>query len=116
MRVAMVLVVADVDADVMQQRRVFQPLALLVLQPVHAARLVEHRHREARKPGPRAARSSCSVRPSSTTLRRHVGIAIGPRDLGAVPVDVVEHQPFAQRQVAERDVLGAQLAQDRCPE
>ena len=33
-----------------------------------------------------------------------VGIAIGLRDLLAVPRDVVEHQPFAQRQIAERDL------------
>ena len=31
----------------------------------------------------------------------------------AVAVDVVEHQAFAQRQIAQRDVLGAELPQQR---
>ena len=42
-----------------------------------------------------------------------VGIAIGLRDLLAVPRDVVEDEAFAQRQVAERDLVGAEPAEDR---
>ena len=36
-----------------------------------------------------------------------VGVAIGLRDFLAVPRDVVEHETFAQRQVAERDLRRA---------
>ena len=35
------------------------------------------------------------------------------RDLPPVAADVVEHQPFAQREIAERQLLGAEPAQDR---
>ena len=38
----------------------------------------------------------------------HVGIAIDPRDVLAVPLDVVEHHALAQRQIAERDFFGAE--------
>ena len=40
--------VADVDADVVQQRAVLEPLALAVAEPVHARRLVEDIERETR--------------------------------------------------------------------
>ena len=43
----------------------------------------------------------------------HVGIAIGLRDLLAMPRDVIEHQPFAQRQIAQRELGRAQAAHDR---
>jgi hypothetical protein len=41
-----------------------------------------------------------------------VGVPIGLRDFLPVPRDVVEHQPFAQRQIAERDLVGSQPPQD----
>ena len=42
-----------------------------------------------------------------------VGVALDGGDVLPVAADVVEDQPFAQRQVAERDLLGAEPAQDR---
>ena len=41
--VLMVAFVADMHADVVQDRRVFQPLALLVGEAVDRARLIEER-------------------------------------------------------------------------
>jgi hypothetical protein len=42
--------------------------------------------------------------------------AIDLRDLLLVAPDVVDDEPFTQRQVAERDVLGVQAAKDRVDE
>ena len=112
-RVPVVLLVADVHADVMQQRRVFEPLALLVGQPVHASCLVEQRQRHLlhlrRVLGPVAA----SLGELDDAALSDVRDAIGPRDFLAVLMDVVEDQPFAQRQIAQRDLLGLQQLQDR---
>ena len=115
-RVLVVPLVADVDADVVQQGRVFEPLALAVGQAVNAARLVEQRRRQPRDLlrvlGPVVA----PLGQLDDAAAADVGIAIGLRDLLAVPRDVVEDQPFAQRQVAERDLGGAEPAEDRVEE
>ena len=42
----------------------------------------------------------------------HVGHGVHPRNLAFVSPDVVEDDPLAQREVAERDVLGAEPLQD----
>ena len=63
-RVLVVALVADVDADVVEQRGVFQPLALAIGEPVNAARLVEERRSRAARPGWRARASSCSAPPA----------------------------------------------------
>jgi hypothetical protein len=43
-RVFVMLLVADVDADVVQNRGVLEPVALPISEPVNRARLVEQRH------------------------------------------------------------------------
>jgi len=47
-RVLVVPLVADVDADVVQDRRVLEPVALAIREAVDGARLVEERYGEAR--------------------------------------------------------------------
>ena len=61
-RVLVVPLVADVHADVVQERGILEPLALAVGQAVDAARLVEERQRQARDLLARARASSCSAR------------------------------------------------------
>ena len=56
--------IADVRADVVQQRRELEPLALAIGQPVDAARLIEDRERQPRDLAARARASSCSARPA----------------------------------------------------
>ena len=112
-RVLVVPLVADVDADVVQDRRVLEPLALAVGEPVHDARLVEQLRRELRHLqrvfGPVVA----PLAEFDDAAPADVGIAIGLRDLLAVPRDVIEDEPFAQRHVAQRDVARAEPADDR---
>ena len=61
-RVLVVALVADVDADVVQERGVLEPFALAVGQAVDGARLIEQRRRRAARPAARAPASSCSAR------------------------------------------------------
>jgi hypothetical protein len=101
-RVLVVALVADVDADIVEQRRIFQPLAVPIRQAVHAARLIEQRHRQTRHLlrvlGPVVA----PLAELDDAATSDVGVAIGLRDLLAVSRDVVEDQALTQRQVAER--------------
>jgi hypothetical protein len=43
-RMFMVTLVADMDADIVKDRRVLEPLALAIRQAVNGARLIEQRH------------------------------------------------------------------------
>ncbi len=87
--------VADVHADVVEQGRVLQPLALPVGQAMHRARLVEQ--------GRRQPRDLLGVlRPVAAALGEldnaptpDVRIPIGLRDLLAMPGDVVEDDALA---------------------
>ena len=83
------------------------------VEPVHRPRLIEERQRE---PHHLLRVFGVVVAPLGQLERAappHVGDAVDLRDVLAVATDVVEHQPFAQRQVAQRDVFGAEPAQDR---
>ena len=112
-RVLVMTLVADVDADVVQQRRVFQPFALAIGQPVDRARLIEERHGETRH-------LVRVVRPVVAALGElddaappYVGIAVGLGDLFAVARDVIEDQALTQRQIAQRELARAETADDR---
>jgi hypothetical protein len=98
--VAVVSFVTDVDARIMQDGRVLEPLALLVGHPVDGPRAVEERERKSpdlvRVIGPVAAPLS----QFDDAAPAHVGIPVGLRDLLAVLGDVVEDQTFAKRQIA----------------
>ena len=106
-RMPVVALVADVHADIVQQRAVFEPLALACRQSVDAARLVEDAQRE---PGdllrvlrPVAAALAQLDDAAATDVR----VAIDLADPRAVAVDVVDDQTFAQREIAERELVGA---------
>ena len=96
--------------------RVLEPLAFAVAEVVERARLIEHRERQPRHlPGvsrlPVAALGELDRRAAA-----NVGIAIDAGDFLAVAMDVVEHETLAERQVAERDLLGPELAHQRIEE
>ena len=113
-RVLVMPLVADVDADVVQQRGVFEPFALAVRQAVNRAGLIEQRQRQPARPAARGRASSCTARRARSrcgAARR--GSDRPARSARGVALDVVEHQPFAQREIAQRDFLGAQPPQNR---
>src|SRR5688572_16329125 len=101
----MVALVADMNADVMQQRAVFQPLAFAVGEAVGAARLVEDAECEPRDLlrvlGPVAA----ALAEFDDAAPADVGVAFDLADARAVAVDVVEDESFAKGEVAQRQVL-----------
>ena len=95
-RVLVVAFVADVRADIMEQRRVLEPFAFAIGQAVDAARLLEQGEREPRDLrgvfGPVVA----SFGQLDDAAAADVRVAIGLCDLLAVSGDVIENQPFAQ--------------------
>jgi hypothetical protein len=112
-RVTVMSLIADVYADVMQQRAVLEPLALFVGQSVDAPRLIEDGERE-------PCDLLCMLRPVAAALAElddapapDVWIALDLANPRAVPVDIVEDQAFAKGKIAEREFLGSEPAKDR---
>jgi hypothetical protein len=94
--VLVVAFVADVHADVVQDRRILQPLAILVGEAVDRPRLIEQRCRQPRN-------LLCMLRPVAAPLGElddaapaNVRIPIGLRDFLPVPRDVIEDDAFTQ--------------------
>src|SRR5579872_5114401 len=111
-RVPVMAFVTDVDADVVKDGGILEPFALAIGQPVNDAGLIEQRRGKA-----------CDLmgvgRPVVAALGQlddaapaDVGIAIRVGDLLPVARHVIEHEPFAQRQVAERQIVGAEPPQN----
>jgi hypothetical protein len=91
-----VLLVTDVNAAVVKNRRVLKPLALAIGETVDATGAVEEKRRE-------LGDVVRVVRPVAAAFGQfhdaappHVGIEIGLRDLLSVLGDVVEDQPLPQ--------------------
>jgi len=110
-RMPVVPFVADVDAGVVQQRSVFEPLAFTVAQSVHRSCLVENGQCQLRN----VARM-CRVVPAplpelDNTAPADVRVTLDLADRRRVAMDVVEDQPFTERQITQRDVVGAQASQ-----
>jgi len=112
-RMLVVALVADVHADVVEQRGVLEPLAFAIGQAVGRARLLEEREREPRDLvrviGPVVA----TLGQLDDAPPADVRVAVGLRDLLPMARDVVQHEAFTERQVAEREVRRAETAHDR---
>ena len=107
----MVPAVADVDADVVKHRRVFQPLALACAQAVDRRGLVEQRQRHPyHLTGMRLA-VVAALGQLDDAAPPHVRVLFHPGDVGPVAVDVVERQPLAQGQVAQGQLARAEQPQ-----
>ena len=111
-RVFVVSFVADVHTQVVQDRGVLQPLALAVRETVNRARVIEESDRQPRHLlrvlGPEVA----ALGQLEDAPPPDIGVAIGLRDLLAVARDVVEDESLAQGQVAQRDLVGAETAEN----
>jgi hypothetical protein len=112
-RVFVVAFIADVDAAVVEDARVFEPFALVIGHAVDASRLVEQHRREARDLLRMFGPVIASFGEFEDAAPADVRIAIGLRDLLAMPRDVVEDEAFAQGQVAQCHVGGAKAAHER---
>jgi hypothetical protein len=108
--------VADVRPDVVEQRAVLEPVAFALAQPVARLQAVEH--------GERKTRDLLGVRREIVAplgqldhaAAPDVGIAIDGANVPGVALDVIEHEPLAQREIAKRDLVGAQALEDRVKE
>ena len=95
-RVFVMALVADMDADVVEDRGVLEPFPLAIGQPVNGARLVEQAGGDSRdllrvfRPVVAALGQLEHAAPAD------VRIAIGLRDFLAVPRDVIEDEAFPQ--------------------
>jgi hypothetical protein len=112
-RVLVVALVRDEDADVVKERRVLEPLTLAIGEGVTAPRLVEERHGD-------PCHLAGVLRPVVAPLGElddapaaDVGVAVCLRNLFAVPRDVVEDESFSQREIAQRDFVGSQPLENR---
>jgi hypothetical protein len=111
--VPVVILVADMDTHVMEQAGIFEPLALLVGLAVKLARLVEDGEGEAGHL-PRMLRGVvAALGEFDNAAPADIRNAFDLPDVGAVLLDVVEHEAFAQCEIAERDRVGVQIAQER---
>jgi len=111
-RVFVVALVADVDADVVQGGRVLEQLPLVIRESMDRARLVEQRDGQAGDMLCMFRREIAPLGELEDASSPHVRVPVGLRDLLPVARDEVEHQSFAQRKIAQRDVLCSKPAQD----
>jgi hypothetical protein len=105
--------VGDVHADVVQDCGVFQPVALAVAKPMHAASLIEQRKSESSHLTRVLWPVVVALGELDHAAAPDVGIALDSRDLFPMSRDVIQKQPLPQREIAERQLFGAQSFEDR---
>ena len=111
-RMLVVARIADVDTQIVHERRELEPLALPIGQAMHGPRLVE----ECQCETCHLLRVRRKIVTSFGELDRaapaDVGDHVHLRDLPAISADVIEDEPFAQREVAQGDFLGPERVED----
>jgi hypothetical protein len=103
-----VALVTNVNADIVKNRRVFQQFPFAVGQAMDCPRLLEQSDRKPRDVLRVFRPEIAALRQLEHTPAADVGIPVGLRNFLPVTRNVVEHQTFAERQIAERNVA--------CPE
>jgi hypothetical protein len=104
---------ADVTANVVHQRRIFQPFALAVRESMHRTRLVEERERQPYYLIGMISVIAAALCEFQRAPAPYIRDAVDLRDLPPVAAHVIEHEPFTQREVAEGQFLGAEAAKNR---
>ena len=104
--------VTDVRADVVKERRKFEPFALLVGETVNVPRLIEDREREPRDLIRVLRQVAAPLGQLDHAPQPHIWVPIRLCDVFPVALDVIEDETFAERQVAQRDFGGVQMPHD----
>ncbi len=112
-RVTVVPLVADVHADVVEQRGVLQPPPLAIAKLVPAPRPVEQSHRERGHVPGMLGRVPAPLPEFDDAAQAHVGVAFQLTDRFRVAPDVIEDQPLAQREVRQRQLARAEPVEQR---
>lgn len=95
-RMPVVPVIADVIADVVQQRAVLEPLAFTVPQTMHPPGLIEDAQRQTRDVPGVIRPIPAAVAQFHDAAAPHVGIPLDFADTRGVAVDVVEDEAFPE--------------------
>jgi len=103
--------VTDVRADIVEQRGEVEPLPLAIGQPMDAARLIEDRQREPRDLVRVLGPVTAALGQLDDAAAPHVRVLPRLGDVLPVALDVIEHQPLAQREVAQGDLGGVEMPQ-----
>ncbi len=111
-RMLVVSRIADMHADVVEQGRVFEPLAFVVGQLVDRPRLIEESQSQLRDLAGVLGPVAASIAELDHAAAPDVRIALDLRDLLPVALNVVENQAFAQGEVAERELVRPERAND----
>jgi hypothetical protein len=106
----MMALVTDMDADVVEQRRVLEPLPFGVAQAVDAAGLVEHGHAQLRDVPGVIRRVSAALGELDHTAAAHVRVAVDLADVPCIALNVIEYEPFAKREIGQGQFLRAEPA------
>ena len=110
-RMLVMAFVADMRADVVQQRCIFQPLAFARSQVMAGLKLIEQLQCQF---GYLLGVIRQIVAPlaqfdhGSTT---HIGISLDLLDVRTISSNVVEHQPLAQCEIAQHQIVGSEFVQ-----
>jgi hypothetical protein len=110
--VLMMVLVTDMDADVVQQGGVLEPFPLAIREGMHASRLIEDGDGQTRHLARVLGPVVTSLSQLDHTAAANVWISIDLRDFFSMPGDVVEHQAFTQRQVAQGDLVCTQAPEN----
>jgi hypothetical protein len=115
-RVLMVALVADVRADIVKQGAVLEPLSLLLAQAVPCVQAVEDGEREPRDLLRMRRQIVAPLAELNHAAAPHVRVPLNGLDVPGVACDVVEHEPFTQREVTECNFVSAEALDDRLEE
>jgi hypothetical protein len=105
--------VTNVRPDIVEQRGELEPFPLPIGEPMDAPCLVEHRKAQPRDLigmlGPVAA----AFRQLDHAAPPDVGVLAGLRDVLTIALNIFEDEPFAKREVAQRNLAGIDVPQNR---
>jgi len=115
-RVLVVPLVADVVSDVVQERRVFEPLALAGAEAVVQPGGIEQPEGEPCDLSGVGRVVRAAFRQLDHAAPPDIRVALRRPDMRRIPTDVVEHQTLTQGVVAQGQVVSAQALDERVDE
>lgn len=112
-RVFVMALVADVGADVVEQGPVLEPFPLIGAKAVVRDSLVKYLQRQPGDLLGMVRQVVAALAEFDDAAPADVGIPFDLLDMGAVPLDVVEDEPFAQGVVAQRELFDTEFLEQR---
>src|SRR5678815_1578737 len=104
---------ADVAANVVHQRGIFEPFTLAIREAMDGPRLIEQGEPEAHHLIGVFSVVAAALGELQRAATSYVRNAVNMSNLSSVTADVVEDEPFTQGEITQRQFLGAKAAKDR---